>query len=466
MFLILSLGVLFRIVLAIDKAFWLDEAFSWSLSRQTIPNLLLATASDNNPPFYYLLLHFWLIPNQSEFFLRLPSVFCGIVSVFLIYAIAKRLFNKKIAFTSAMMFSLSPLLIYFSAETRMYSLWLMLTLFVFHFFLKILKKSNISDYFFFGSFGILSLYTHYFTLLLFAVLFIFLILNRQKFPKQLISFLLIQVITAVFFLPWALFILSRPHPLPWQISPIIGTPATFFSFVLGGVGQVTIKTFFSSATPFFMRLFFFIGALFSLILFLKGLFSRKRQLETSLLVYLIILPIFLVGVISFFYPIFSPRSFMFSAPYFYILCAVAIENLSGQTRRLAKPLIFSLFGFIFLVQFFYPPFNPQTIKESAEYIKKASVTNPIVVHTDLLTFFPYLYYFRNQSTQHLIHQSGLAKETTDIIGGTPVTLESVALTNKPFWSVTLIWDGKTPKFKQEQLVKTIADIEIYYYEPK
>ncbi len=475
LFLILSLGVLFRIVLAINKVFWLDEAFSWSLSRQTIPNLLLASAADNNPPLYYLLLHFWLIPNQSEFFLRLPSVFFGIISIFLIYAITKRLFNQKIAFTSTMVFTLSPLLIYFSAETRMYSLWLMLTLFAFYFFIKILKKATYKDYLLLGFFGLLSLFTQYFSCFFLLTLFVFLFINRRKYPRQFTAFLIIQSISAIFFLPWFLFFLSVPHPPPWHISPVIGIPATFFSFVLGGVGQVTIKTFFSSTTPLFIRLFFFIGALFPLILFLKGL-CRKRQPETSLLVYLIILPMLIVSFISFFYPIFSPRSFLFAAPYFYILCAVAIENLSGQTRRLAKSIVFSLLGFIFLVQFFYPPFNPQTIKESAEYIKKASLTNPTVVHTDLLTFFPYLYYFRDQSTQHLIRQSGLAKETTDIIGGTPVTLESITRKNEPFWSVTLTWDGKTSEFKQKKsalsssfdfrLVKTINDLEIFYYQPR
>ncbi len=74
------LATLARINLWTDKVcFWNDEAFSWAVATQPVPELLRMVAGDTHPPGHYLLLHFWIeLLGDSIFSMRLLS---GILSV-------------------------------------------------------------------------------------------------------------------------------------------------------------------------------------------------------------------------------------------------------------------------------------------------------------------------------------------------------------------------------------------------
>ena len=64
------IGTILRLVFLADKSIWLDEAYSISLSQQTLSDLLrLVAESDNHPPLYYLLLKLWLLTGESALWL-------------------------------------------------------------------------------------------------------------------------------------------------------------------------------------------------------------------------------------------------------------------------------------------------------------------------------------------------------------------------------------------------------------
>ena len=140
------------------QSFWNDEGNSARLSERPIAAILEGTASDIHPPLYYLLLHGWrALLGDSEFGLRALSAFAGVVTVAAVFALAKRgrgqysvgqysvfsrsagqsekrsdllntdllntvLLNTGYWLPATLLAAVSPVLVYYSQETRMYAL--------------------------------------------------------------------------------------------------------------------------------------------------------------------------------------------------------------------------------------------------------------------------------------------------------------------------------------------------------
>ena len=115
--------IYFRL-LNIDTAFWYDEACSWFSAKQEFPmgiinNLLHLDLQ--HTPLYFFLLHFWMkIFGNSEIAIRSLSVIFGILTVPLVYIVSKKVASEKVAILSTLVTAMSPLLVFFSVEARMY----------------------------------------------------------------------------------------------------------------------------------------------------------------------------------------------------------------------------------------------------------------------------------------------------------------------------------------------------------
>ena len=116
-----------RLLLLGKQSLWYDEGVTWMLSQMPLPDLISWTAADIQPPFYYLLI--WLseiIIDDSEWALRFPSVIFSVATVPLIYSLACRLFRdsrfRAAPLIAALLCTLSPVMVYYSQEARMYTL--------------------------------------------------------------------------------------------------------------------------------------------------------------------------------------------------------------------------------------------------------------------------------------------------------------------------------------------------------
>lgn len=475
-FYILFISLILSLLSSYHKDFWFDEAFSWIVAKTPINNLLMATAADNNPPLYYLFLHFWLKLNQSAFFLRLPSLIFGLLTLLLIYKIANWMFNQKTAFISTLLLSLSPLHYYYSAEARMYSMWSTICLTIFYLYLKILKKPKKSDYIFLAFCSLLASYTHYFTIFFLIPLDLFLFWQRKKYHRQLTRLILGQLLALVLFLPWLAYFLSFSHPVPWTVPPLLGLPLTFLSFVLAGVGMITLKVFFNFNVSFMLRFIFSLSVVFFCLFFLLGSADFRQNKKTQLLLLLTLLPQLLVSGLSYFHPVYSLKPFMVLTPFFFLLSAKGISQLDRQLAKIGFLWAVLLLLLVFLIQNYYPAFMTQTLAKTAVFIKQKFPDVPVIVHNHIATFYPFSYYFGTAKKQVLVFPSGLNPYTVEIIGGKNIPLTKVASLKKPFLSVNYIWDEKTWKLKEEhlklsndyqiKLVKTINDLEIYFYQPR
>jgi len=82
--------------------------------------------SDTNPPFYYILLHFWTrVFGTSGWALKSLSVLFSLAAILLLVRLSRRFGGEETAITACILFALAPAALYYSTEGRMYSLlWL------------------------------------------------------------------------------------------------------------------------------------------------------------------------------------------------------------------------------------------------------------------------------------------------------------------------------------------------------
>ena len=124
---ILILAFALRVYRLDTQSLWYDEAVTAQVASQGISELTRWTADDIQPPLYYYAVAGWTqLGGRGEWALRFPSVFCGTLTVPLMWAVALRLFGRgrsgrTAALAAALLTALAPLYIYYAQEARMYT---------------------------------------------------------------------------------------------------------------------------------------------------------------------------------------------------------------------------------------------------------------------------------------------------------------------------------------------------------
>jgi len=231
-------GFALRLTLLGEQSLWYDEGVTWLLSQmRTLGDLIDWTAADIQPPLYYLLI--WSsnsIFGHSEWALRLPSAIFNTLTIPLIYVLARQLWpgpsfqSALFALLAAAIFALSPLMVYYSQEARMYTLLVLEATLSSYLLLKILHhqdrehlQSRLNTFptssllpppypLFYILTAAAALYTHYFAafLLLAQAAFAGLVLWQRGWPRRFMRQLLLMFgLTALLLTPWLPTLLAR-----------------------------------------------------------------------------------------------------------------------------------------------------------------------------------------------------------------------------------------------------------------
>lgn len=166
---------------------------------------------DTHPPLYHVLLFFFVkIFGHTEFVIRLFSSFCGILSTFFIFILAKKLFSIKEGIISAFIAVFNIYLLYINQWARGYALFLLLSILTFIFLVNIIKKTSkdgffpVTDSILYAFFSILNIYTHYFAILLLSTQLLFILFFYGKKSIKYLLFLSVTIFLCYF--PWIFFI--------------------------------------------------------------------------------------------------------------------------------------------------------------------------------------------------------------------------------------------------------------------
>lgn len=316
------------------QSFWRDEAFSYLLAKKNLLDILVITAKDFNPPLYYLVLHFWMkIFGSSEIALRSLSLIFFWATIYIFFLFLNKILKIKSAWFTLtyLLFPVSnSLLLYYAFEARMYT---MLAFFATTSFYAFYKKNFIL----YILSTILGLYTHYFMIFVILTQLIFLFFsNKQKNISQLLitNYLIIFLL----FFPWLIFVLIQKGDL---FQPFWIEKMNLRSFVslLGAV-----YTGYEPAFKFFDKSILKLSIAF-VSLYVVGYLKINQEKFTQkklfyfLLIWGIGIPI-IVGVISFFKPLFLPRYLIFSTVGFLLLVIFIIETLPILPRLIILFLLF------------------------------------------------------------------------------------------------------------------------------
>jgi 4-amino-4-deoxy-L-arabinose transferase-like glycosyltransferase len=236
------------------SSIWFDEAFGAYMIHFNFIEIARYTATDVHPPLYYWLLKLWaMIFGNTELGLRSMSVLFGAISIIFGYLLTHRLFGKKAARISLIFMVLSPMLVRYSQEARMYTLVAAIALaatYVLTFAINTKKKLPWVVY---GILVSLGMWVHYFSAIVWIAHWIWRadIVRRTakkgEFIKTFFSkeWILAHVVAIGLFLPWLPFFASQVFTVQafgFWIPPV--TPNTLINFMTNvvyyqDIGNVT-----------------------------------------------------------------------------------------------------------------------------------------------------------------------------------------------------------------------------------
>ncbi|OGK17888.1 hypothetical protein A2866_00530 [Candidatus Roizmanbacteria bacterium RIFCSPHIGHO2_01_FULL_39_8] len=395
------------------QPFWRDEAFSYVLANKSFFEILFYTARDFNPPFYYIVLHFWMkMFSTSEIAIRSLSLLFFPLTLYICFDFLKDIFKLKTAKSLAYLFIflINPLLLYFAFEARMYTMFAFFALLSYYSYYLGKPKLYLASV-------ILGLYTHYFMVfVLLSQLAFYFITGKKKRDRMLLRYV---YIVFIFYLPWMLYVFFQGQFFAtsfWierlKIKTLVNLPSVLY---LG----------FEQGTGYFTKELQLLTILFG-IMFIVTVVKVKREVDErrKLFLFLIVWSIgsaFFIGLISFVKPIFIPRYLIFSSIGFIFLTIFMLEELPIRIRWvLLIILVFFTFSFLRLQ---IVKRKKSDIRKTVQEITGRAGKNDLVYVTDELDYFTIQYYF-DESRVYVFNKN--YEEIPQFVGKTLIPKERVA----------------------------------------
>jgi 4-amino-4-deoxy-L-arabinose transferase-like glycosyltransferase len=180
---LIVVGFLLRV--AVTRGIWLDEAISIHQARLSLHGLFTALYNgDRQPPLYELVLYATIrIFGHSEFAVRLPSLIAGTLVIPVLYELGRELYDRRTGLLAAAFAAVSPLLIWYSQEVRMYEFIALFGLLALLTQLRVIRNGTMLNWAAYILATAALLWSHYFGLLLIAVqqlVFVAVIIHRRR----------------------------------------------------------------------------------------------------------------------------------------------------------------------------------------------------------------------------------------------------------------------------------------------
>lgn len=319
--LLFTVAVVIRLHGLTRKPFWFDECFSTEVARISWGNFLhLLWWREANMSLYYLLLRTWLHFGQSEFFIRALSALISAATVPAIFWLGSLVYDRRVAWTGAVLFTLNAYSVRYAQEARSYALFLLLATLSSAFLVAFLRnptRRNRSGY---VVASVLAVYAHFYALLLLVVHWLALrlgvppedgIRNRRTELRRA------WITIGVAVLPLVVFIVKTgAGPIRWIQRPGLRDVFEFYQHLAGGnwilLGLYGLLCI-AAIAP--------VG---------KRLLSRSPDAETwrsQFLILWLFFPVLLTVLLSFARPVFLGRYMISCLPALLLLVAAGIARL-------------------------------------------------------------------------------------------------------------------------------------------
>ena len=335
---IIVLGLALRIYGLDARVFWLDEVYNVLEAANSIPRIM----SNVGTPVMYVFVHFALQLGKSEFILSFPSVVFGVLTILLVYEVARLWFGQKIGLVSAFLLSTSPMLIVYSRRVEHYSYFVFFSLLTLLCFCKMTGETRRKYWFLaFVVSTFFNLFSHVFSIFVLAIEMAFGVFYVLTCPRQVVSWLTgiyrsLNVRTVILLLLVATAAASlflRSYYPSYVLEQIRFDPART---ELGYSIERQVSSHYLRFCPeFFLSMFSFFGggegaALYLFLFpFFCGLLGavKKYNKRAVLLILWVTLPFILLFTIGMRH-VFEERYFLFIIPVYLILVSKGVTAIA------------------------------------------------------------------------------------------------------------------------------------------
>jgi mannosyltransferase len=463
--LLFLLNVLVKCLFLTSESISHDEPFSIFHAQFDLPELIAYLKNYNNPPLYEILLHAWIKASGiSEFSVRFMPMLFSCFSVIFIYKIGKEFFNSRIALLSSLVFTFSTMQTLYAHDSRVYSLFLLLTAISFYLFFRLLAgRLSKSQTFLFMFINVLSIYAHYFGFFIWFIQFLIVIAYHLKNKHMVRWYFFIHALGIILYSPQIITLYQRfsesSSKGTWLKAPI-------------GVESLYNMIWSFSNAP--------IVSVLTIVILTAGLVKyavlRKEAINhfTTAMVIWFFVPYFFMFFLSYKIPMFLDRYLIFITPAFYILLAIAINYLFE--KRVAYLSAAGILTICFVCSFSINPAKKRSVKETVGYIKtkKDPKTLVLICPPEFNTTFAYYYnkeifrnvnaateygnltnslqtdniYFINEIDQNLIHKINPYEKIIYLDAGADFAVPGNKIKNDLFQRFKLMEERKFPEIFQ------------------
>jgi mannosyltransferase len=382
------------------NSLWLDEATTFYESQASFAAIWQTSLTGEfHPPLFNWIIHLLLMFGQSEVILRLVPAVLGLLTIPVFYLIGKEYQDKNVGIISAALLTFSYFGIFYSQEARAYAMMLFFFSLAILFYLRALRTNELSQWILFSIFSAISVWTHYYTLIGIAIIFLHAVLSlknqwKERFQngkKMVISACLLFILA----LPLVLLVFERYSKLSAS-APTYG--------VLGPIlFQETFVRFSGGYSP--DALFITIIYLILMVVGLVFLFFENRDkflFSAMLLALPLVASVILSSKITM-----NPRYLIYLLPIYFTTIAMSYPVLLKLIpNRKMLYIIIILIGIINvpLLAGYYSGFVKEDWRGLSGIVQSQTHDGDLVVVLPGYVLQPFTYYYSN-TTDNTI-QSG------------------------------------------------------------
>lgn len=347
---ILVFAFLIRIRQAGLYSYWADDVDYLRMSTElfTVPFSESWTAA---APLYLVFQALFREIFTSHILLLLLPISFGILSVYFIYYLGYRLYNKQTGYFAALLLALSPIHIHYSLELKPYTLSMALTVLSFYFFKEVVSENTTKkSWVFLGLVNSCLLYTHYYSIVILFIESMLILSYRQRMKEAFYALLTVNGLVFLLFVPWFGFLVYSNMHRMFTYNPTWISDWTWLSPVITFIRM--------SAGYHCPRKLGFLIAISFLLLLVWGLFRsltlKKREALFSEILMLVLFfsPIALASIGSMFSNIYLDRYLLFVSIPLYLLVAHGMASVNSKVLQMLITILLTL-SFFMPLSFIY-----------------------------------------------------------------------------------------------------------------
>jgi uncharacterized membrane protein len=380
--LIIVLAALLRFYRIGALSFWLDEAYTYFVARDSLIQVIRA---DPNMSLFYAFAHLWLqwFPGASDGMLRMLPAFFSTGSVVAVFFLGREIASEKqkgtaIGLVSALLIAINSFHIQYAQEFRSYSLTFLLTTLSTFFLIKALKQDHPNQAWYIG-YAVISagaIYSHFYSVFLLAaqaVTLPFLFLNKPKSRQNIFPLILSFAGILVLVAPVAILAYQKGS------VGIAWIPRPSMEILLDFLVKITGR---SDDGRWLILLYFFLGG----VGFLSGFLFNRDQDVLNRWMHLLVLSCFLVPLLLAWLisilltPVFVDRYLLFIMPYASIMAGSGIvaflyASCGNNGLRVTSKAVGILSVFIFVclsaqgIRAYYADFQKDDWRTAAQFLR-------------------------------------------------------------------------------------------------